>query len=145
MTHLQTAVRQLVNTNVILKEHLDKQTEDKKAARKKLMQMEKIQADKDRFIAKKELEMKEMSERLKTLENQYKAKVDEVKLLKELSNSLNCSKDSSKSKHMIWQKFFFELLHQNDRTYLFTLILIKVTKAELLKTAFEQNVQEFRS
>jgi hypothetical protein len=117
MTHLQTAVRQLVHTNVILKEHLDKQTEDKKAARKKLMQMEKIQTDKDRFIAKKELEMKEMSEKLKKLEHDYKIKAEEVKLLKELSTSLNCSKDSSKSNHSSILIHLLFIFHENNFTF----------------------------
>ena len=47
---MQRAIRQLVNTNVLLKENLDKQVEDKRQARKKLMQLEKIQVDKDRYI-----------------------------------------------------------------------------------------------
>jgi hypothetical protein len=78
MTHMQSAVRQLVNTNVLLKQHLDKQTEDKKAARKRLAQLEKMQADKDRFIASKELEMKQMMQRVKQLEHECRAKEDEA-------------------------------------------------------------------
>jgi hypothetical protein len=96
MSHLQVALRQLVNTNVILKEHLDKQTEDKKAARKKLMQLEKVQSDKDKFLAKKEQEMAQMKERIKTLEEAFQKKVNEIKNLKEKSVEINSDLETTK-------------------------------------------------
>ena len=41
----QTIIRQLVNTNVLLKEHSDKQMEEKRLLRKKLIQIERTNSD----------------------------------------------------------------------------------------------------
>ena len=51
IVNCQSLIRQLVSTNVLLKEQLDKQTEDKKVLRKKLFQLEKHHADKERLAA----------------------------------------------------------------------------------------------
>jgi chromosome segregation ATPase len=71
LPHCQSVIRHLVSTNVLLKEQLDKQTEEKKALRKKLLQMEKVQSDKDKLIAKKEQDFNEMAERLRKIEQAY--------------------------------------------------------------------------
>lgn len=71
LPHSQSVIRQLVSTNVLLKEQLDKQTEEKKLLRKKLLQMEKMQSDKDKFLAKKEQDIKALNERLKKLEHDF--------------------------------------------------------------------------
>lgn len=76
VSHLQTVIRQLVSTNVLLKEHLDKQTEEKKLLRKKVAQMEKTQADKDKFLAKKEAEMADLLKKIAKLEEVKDTSID---------------------------------------------------------------------
>ena len=44
----QTIIRQLVNTNVLLKEHSDKQMEEKRLLRKKLIQIERTNNEQTR-------------------------------------------------------------------------------------------------
>ncbi len=48
--HYQTIVRQLVNTNVLLKENADKQMEEKRVIRKKLLQVESSRGEKVKNI-----------------------------------------------------------------------------------------------
>jgi hypothetical protein len=83
LEHTQTVMRQLVSTNVLLKEQLDKQTEDKKMLRKKLFQMEKNQSEKDKFIVKKEQEHKELNEKYQRIIAEYDSKKNELQNLKE--------------------------------------------------------------
>lgn len=63
-TYLQTAVRQLVHMNVLLKKSSDKNGEEKRQLRKKLQQVEKSQSEKDKFLASKEKEIQELRETL---------------------------------------------------------------------------------
>lgn len=77
VSHLQTIIRQLVSSNVLLKEHLSKQSEEKKQLRKKLAQMEKIQADKDKFLASKEIEMNQLIKKIATLESKNEIQGDD--------------------------------------------------------------------
>ena len=70
IVNCQSLIRQLVSTNVLLKEQLDKQTEDKKVLRKKLFQLEKHHADKERLAATKFAELDEKSARLRELEQE---------------------------------------------------------------------------
>jgi hypothetical protein len=83
LEHTQTVMRQLVSTNVLLKEQLDKQTEDKKMLRKKLFQMEKNQSEKDKFIMKKEQEHKDLNEKYKRILEEYDLKKSELDNLKD--------------------------------------------------------------
>lgn len=83
LEHTQTVMRQLVSTNVLLKEQLDKQTEDKKMLRKKLFQMEKNQSEKDKFIMKKEQEHKDLNEKYKRILEEYDSKKSELDNLKD--------------------------------------------------------------
>ncbi|RNA16364.1 hypothetical protein BpHYR1_004054 [Brachionus plicatilis] len=69
VSHLQTIIRQLVSSNVLLKEHLSKNNEEKKLMRKKLAQMERMQSEKDKFLALKESQMSEMGKKIAMLEN----------------------------------------------------------------------------
>ena len=94
LEHTQTVMRQLVSTNVLLKEQLDKQTEDKKVLRKKLFQMEKNQSEKDKFIMKKEHEHKELNEKYKQILAEYDRKKSELDSFKDsFKDSPRCSRD----------------------------------------------------
>lgn len=77
VSHLQTIIRQLVSSNVLLKEHMGKQSEEKKQLRKKLAQMEKIQSDKDKFLATKEIEMDKLIKKLSALESKSEVQADD--------------------------------------------------------------------
>jgi len=49
ISHYESVVRQLVNINVLLKENADKQMEEKRIIRKKLLQVEGVRADKVKY------------------------------------------------------------------------------------------------
>lgn len=63
-THAQSVIRHLVSANVLLKEQLDKQSDEKSSLRKKLLQMERDQSHRDRALAAKQKECDELKERL---------------------------------------------------------------------------------
>ena len=66
----KSVINQLVSTNVLLKEQLDKQTEDKKVLRKKLLHIEKTQTDKDKFLAKKQQDILDLQTKVTELEGE---------------------------------------------------------------------------
>ena len=68
LPHSQSVIRHLVSANVLLKEQLDKQTDEKKSLHKKLLKMEHEQSEKDRLLASKQKELNEVMESLKQLQ-----------------------------------------------------------------------------
>jgi septal ring factor EnvC (AmiA/AmiB activator) len=79
-SHSQSAIRHLVSSNVLLKEQLDKQSEEKKSLRKKLLQMERDQSDRERSLHAKQKECAELREKLSKLEHEYetRSKTDDL-------------------------------------------------------------------
>ena len=98
LSHSQTIVRQLVSTNVLLKEQLDKQTEDKKILRKKLFQMEKVQSEKEQSANKKEQELKELQEKYKKIQQNYANSLNKIKTMEDKFQSLDSFRESPKCK-----------------------------------------------
>lgn len=68
LPHSQSVIRHLVSANVLLKEQLDKQTDEKKSMHKKLLKMEHEQTEKDRLLSSKQKELNEVMESLKQLQ-----------------------------------------------------------------------------
>lgn len=78
----QTIIRQLVNTNVLLKEHSDKQMEEKRLLRKKLIQIERTNSDQTKQNQKQENEITELRSLNEKLRYESKLKETEIKNLK---------------------------------------------------------------
>lgn len=97
----QTIVRQLVSTNVLLKEHADKQMEEKRQYRKKLLQVERQNSDQQRQMEKQEHEIKELKQAYEKLKNENKLKDNEIRNLKASSNFLTNQSTPSVNKENI--------------------------------------------
>lgn len=82
----QTIIRQLVSTNVLLKEHSDKQMEEKRLLRKKLIQIERINTEQSRQLEKNEQELNDLRKSHEKLKTETKLKDNEIKNLKTSSN-----------------------------------------------------------
>jgi predicted nuclease with TOPRIM domain len=67
-SHAQSVIRHLVSANVLLKEQLDKQTDEKKNMHKKLLQIEREQNEKKKALADKQAECAELQAKLKKME-----------------------------------------------------------------------------
>ena len=78
-----TVVRQLVRTNVILKEHADKQMTEKRQIRKKLIQTDSLKNDADKLCEKKEIEIKTLQKLNEKLKGELHLKDLEIKNFKE--------------------------------------------------------------
>lgn len=63
-SHAQSVIRHLVSANVLLKEQLDKQSDEKNSLRKKFLQLERDQSQRERALAAKQKECDELKERL---------------------------------------------------------------------------------
>lgn len=72
VSHYQSIVRQLVSTNVLLKETADKQMEEKRLIRKKLILSESSKSEKDRKLEKLEIELKSLQDQNDKLLNDNK-------------------------------------------------------------------------
>jgi hypothetical protein len=78
----QTIIRQLVNTNVLLKEHSDKQMEEKRLLRKKLIQIERTNNEQNKQLEKNEQELRDLRNSNEKLRLENKLKDNEIKNLK---------------------------------------------------------------
>lgn len=66
--HSQSVIRHLVSANVLLKNQLDKESEEKKVTRKKALQMEHESMERERIITASKKECAELRERLRIAE-----------------------------------------------------------------------------
>jgi len=78
----QTIIRQLVNTNVLLKEHSDKQMEEKRILRKKLIQIERTNSDQTKQLQKQDYDINELRSMNEKLRIENKQKENEIKNFK---------------------------------------------------------------
>lgn len=91
--HSQSVIRHLVSANVLLKEQLDKQTDERKQLRKKLLQAERDQNEKDRALASKQKELDELRERVSRMQEDVE---NQLKCEKQLVNAAQAFKSSPK-------------------------------------------------
>lgn len=95
ITHYQSIVRQLVSTNVLLKENADKQMEEKRVLRKKLIHIESRNSDRDKKMQQIEAELGDLKEQNDKLHLENKKKQFEFDNWKKKAQSLIAKRSST--------------------------------------------------
>jgi hypothetical protein len=88
LQHSLTIIRQLVNTNVLLKEHSDKQIEEKRILRKKVLSMDTHISLKDKLLQTTNEKLADVENQLLLAKNDLKNKEIEIKNLTKRTEAL---------------------------------------------------------
>lgn len=114
-------IQQLVRCNVLLKEHSDKQMEEKRLIRKKLLQYEKVISSKDKQLEDKDAEIAKLKEANSKLEEIVRSNEDELKNMKRRNDALKNAIDSPSCSDNVYKGFLKRLVNEspmpNFKTY----------------------------
>jgi hypothetical protein len=114
-------IQQLVRCNVLLKEHSDKQMEEKRLIRKKLLQFEKVISTKDKQIEDKDAEIVKLKEANARLGEASRISEDELKNMKRRNDALKSAIDSPSCGDNVYKGFLKRLVNEspmpNFKTY----------------------------
>jgi hypothetical protein len=113
-------IEQLIRCNVLLKEQSDKQIEEKRIIRKKLLQIEKSNQNKDKLIDEKNQEIQRLNDTLCVLETNLKSTEEELKkstkrntALQNAIESPSCANGTSNSNDNLYKGFLKRLIHES--------------------------------
>lgn len=111
-------IEQLIRCNVLLKEQSDKQMEEKRIIRKKLLQIEKTNQNKDKLIEEKNQEIQKLNDTINLLESNLKSTEEELKKLTKRNTALQNAIESpnctlSNGNDNLYKGFLKRLIHES--------------------------------